>query len=108
MNTPDPKPSTTLAAKTLPTLGSIIGSAVGAAIAAGFKFTDPVTVATIVTVVTEARGDQTEVALHHSGVPDDEVGRQHKDGWTWVLSALADVFTSRRPALSSDRESGAA
>ena len=62
----------------------------------------------IVTVVTEARGDQTEVTLHHSGVPDDEVGRQHKDGWTWVLSALADVFTSRRPALSSDRASGAA
>lgn len=54
MNTPNPngKPPTTLAAKTLPTLGSIIGSAVGAAIAAGFKFTDPVTVATIVTVVT--------------------------------------------------------
>jgi hypothetical protein len=54
MNTPNPngKPPTTLAAKTLPTLGSIIGSAVGAAIAAGFKFTDPVTVAAIVTVVT--------------------------------------------------------
>jgi hypothetical protein len=52
MNTPDPKPPTTLAVKTLPTLGSIIGSAIGAAIAAGFKLTDPVSVAAVVTVVT--------------------------------------------------------
>jgi hypothetical protein len=54
MNTPNPNGKTpaTLAAKTMPTLGSIIGSAVGAAIAAGFKITDPVTVATVVTVVT--------------------------------------------------------
>jgi len=52
MNTPDPKPAATLAAKTMPTLGSIIGSALGAAIAAGFKVTDPVTVASIVTVLT--------------------------------------------------------
>ena len=52
MNTPDPRPPATLAAKTLPTLGSIIGSAIGAAIAAGFKLTDPVSVASLVTVVT--------------------------------------------------------
>jgi hypothetical protein len=53
MNTPAPEPKPiTLAAKTMPTLGSIIGSAVGAAIAAACKITDPVTVATIVTVLT--------------------------------------------------------
>lgn len=52
----------------------------------------------IVTVTMEPQGDQTEVTLRHSGVPDDETGSQHKDGWTWVLSALA----SRRSASSSD------
>jgi hypothetical protein len=54
MNTPTPNgpPPTTLASKTMPTLGSVIGSAVGAAIAAGFKITDPVAVASIVTVMT--------------------------------------------------------
>ena len=62
----------------------------------------------IVTVIMEARGDQTEVTLHHSGVPDDGMGRQHKDGWSSVLSTLADVFASRHPASSSDKASGAA
>ena len=45
-----------------------------------------------------ARGDQTEVTLRHSGVPDDETGRRHKDGWAWVLSALAESLTARRSA----------
>jgi uncharacterized protein YndB with AHSA1/START domain len=54
----------------------------------------------IVTVTMEARGEQTEVTLRHSGVPDDEMGRKHKDGWAWVLSALAESLASRRPASS--------
>jgi uncharacterized protein YndB with AHSA1/START domain len=49
-------------------------------------------VESIVRVTFEARGDQTEVTLVHSGVPDDELGRQHKDGWTWALSMLAERF----------------
>jgi uncharacterized protein YndB with AHSA1/START domain len=49
-------------------------------------------VESVVSVTFEARGDQTEVTLHHSGVPDDEMGRQHQDGWTWVLSMLAKRF----------------
>lgn len=61
----------------------------------------------IVTVTMEARGDQTEVTLRHSGVPDDEMGRQHKDGWAWVLSTLADALASHRPAPSSDKATGA-
>jgi hypothetical protein len=58
----------------------------------------------IVTVTMEPRGDQTEVTLRHSGVPDDEMGRQHKDGWPWVLSALAETLASHRPASSSDKK----
>lgn len=47
---------------------------------------------TIVTVTFETQGEQTNVTLTHSGVPDDEMGRRHKDGWTWVLSMLAERF----------------
>lgn len=54
----------------------------------------------LVTVALEPRGDQTEVTLRHAGVPDDELGRQHKEGWTWILSALADALAARRSATS--------
>jgi uncharacterized protein YndB with AHSA1/START domain len=56
----------------------------------------------IVSVTMESRGDETEVTLRHSGVPDDEMGRRHKEGWTWVLNALSDAQTSSRSASSSD------
>ena len=55
-------------------------------------------VESVVAVTFEARGDQTEVTLRHSGVPDDEMGRQHKEGWTWVLSMLAMRFSPKVPA----------
>jgi uncharacterized protein YndB with AHSA1/START domain len=48
----------------------------------------------IVALTFEARGDQTEVTLRHSGIPDDELGRKHEEGWTWVLSRLAERFAS--------------
>jgi uncharacterized protein YndB with AHSA1/START domain len=48
----------------------------------------------VVAVTFEARGEQTEVTLRHSGVPDDEMGRKHNEGWTWVLSMLAKRFES--------------
>ncbi len=51
-------------------------------------------VESVVNVTFEPQGDQTEVTLRHSGVPDDEMGRQHKDGWTWVLSMLGQRFGS--------------
>ena len=52
----------------------------------------------IVAITFEPRGSQTEVTLRHTGVPDDDLGRQHKDGWTWMLSMLAERFASRAPA----------
>jgi uncharacterized protein YndB with AHSA1/START domain len=52
----------------------------------------------IVALTFEPRGEKTEVTLRHSGVPDDEMGRQHQDGWSWVLSMLAERFASPRPA----------
>ena len=49
----------------------------------------------VVTVTMEPRGDETEVTLHHSGVPDHEMGRQHEEGWNWLLSALAEALAAR-------------
>jgi uncharacterized protein YndB with AHSA1/START domain len=56
----------------------------------------------VVNVTLESRGDETEVTLRHSGVPDDEMGRQHKEGWAWILGALADALAKRSSASSSD------
>jgi uncharacterized protein YndB with AHSA1/START domain len=47
----------------------------------------------VVTVTLEARGEQTEVTLRHTGVPDDETGFKHQAGWAWVLSALRDAVS---------------
>ena len=58
-------------------------------------------VESVVAVTFEPRGDQTEVTLRHSGVPDDEMGHQHKEGWTWVLSMLAERFVSRTSVPAS-------
>ena len=52
----------------------------------------------IVAVTFAAHADQTDVTLRHSGIPDDDLGRQHRDGWTWVLSMLAERFGSRASA----------
>lgn len=51
-------------------------------------------VESIVAVKFEPRDGQTEVTLHHSGVPDDEMGRRHHEGWTGVLSVFAERFAS--------------
>ena len=58
-------------------------------------------VETVVLFTLESKGNQTEVTLRHSGVPDDDMGRQHKEGWTWVLSMLGERFSSRQPAPPS-------
>ena len=52
----------------------------------------------IVTLTFEAaEGGKTEVTLRHSGVPDDKMGRQHEEGWGWVLQMLAQRF-EKKPA----------
>jgi uncharacterized protein YndB with AHSA1/START domain len=48
----------------------------------------------LVTLTFQPTGDATEVILRHTGVPDDPMGHQHKDGWTWVLSMLAQRFSA--------------
>lgn len=46
----------------------------------------------VVTITLKPDGDGTEVTLNHSGIPDDEMGRSHEGGWTWILSMLAKRF----------------
>jgi Activator of Hsp90 ATPase homolog 1-like protein len=57
-------------------------------------------VESIVALTFQAQGEQTEVTLRHTGVPDDEMGCQHHDGWTWVLSILAERFGAKPPAAT--------
>jgi uncharacterized protein YndB with AHSA1/START domain len=58
-------------------------------------------VESVVLFTLEPKGDNTEVTLRHSGLLDDEMGRGHKEGWTWALSMLAERFTSRQPGPSA-------
>ena len=50
----------------------------------------------IVTTTFEAKDGGTLVRLRHAGVPDDEEGRMHAEGWAWVLGALSDVMASKK------------
>lgn len=47
----------------------------------------------IVTITFAPAGNnQTLVTLRHTGVPDDDFGRQHGEGWAYVLGAIAERF----------------
>ena len=49
----------------------------------------------VVSLTFEPEGSQTRVTLRHTGVPDDEFGRTHKDGWGFVLGAIEQKFARR-------------
>jgi uncharacterized protein YndB with AHSA1/START domain len=55
-------------------------------------------VESVVTITLEPRGEETEFTLRHSGVPDDEMGHKHKQGWEWILSMLAQGLAAKRSA----------
>jgi uncharacterized protein YndB with AHSA1/START domain len=46
----------------------------------------------VVTITFAPAGDQTLVTLRHAGVPDDDFGRQHGEGWAFALGAIAERF----------------
>jgi len=51
----------------------------------------------LVTVTFTKAGDDTVMTLVHSGLPDNDKGRQHKDGWYYFLGLFSSHFakTSR-------------
>ncbi|MGA9120775.1 MAG: SRPBCC domain-containing protein [Bacteroidota bacterium] len=54
----------------------------------------------VVTVSFEKKGEETLMTLLHSGLPDDDAAKSHKDGWTYFLDKLVDHFGTkarRRP-----------
>ena len=46
----------------------------------------------IVTVTLTPRDNGTEISLHHANIPDDELGRGHREGWEWYLRVLGQRF----------------
>jgi len=53
-------------------------------------------VESVVAVKFTPRKKGTLVTLKHSGLPADKMGRQHKDGWTWILSMLAQTMAAKK------------
>ena len=49
----------------------------------------------LVTVTLEPEDAGTRVTLRHTGVPDDDFGRQHADGWSFMLGAIESRFARR-------------
>jgi uncharacterized protein YndB with AHSA1/START domain len=52
----------------------------------------------LVSVTFAPLGDETEVTLVHTNVPDDDMGRRHAEGWTWMLNMLAERFSTHQEA----------
>ena len=46
----------------------------------------------VLTVSFEALDGKTQVHVNHSGVPDDEGGRHHKQAWGYVLARMSAYF----------------
>ncbi len=47
---------------------------------------------TVVSITLAPKGDDTVMTIDHRGVPDDETGRHHAQGWTWIAEALTDAL----------------
>jgi uncharacterized protein YndB with AHSA1/START domain len=59
---------------------------------------------TTVTVTFKKEGDGTRMILVHGGLPDDERGRAHEEGWNQFLDAFPEYF--RKPGRGK-RKAGA-
>lgn len=50
----------------------------------------------VVTVTFQKKGDDTLLTLNHAGLPDDEMGRAHDDGWKHYLALFDERFVKQR------------
>ncbi len=51
----------------------------------------------MVTVTFKKRGKDTLMRLVHSGLPNNELSKAHKDGWNYFLDKLAETFAGGSP-----------
>lgn len=51
----------------------------------------------VVSITLTPVGNDTELLLRHTGLPDDELGRTHENGWNFIVSALAEAFGHPKP-----------
>jgi uncharacterized protein YndB with AHSA1/START domain len=51
---------------------------------------------TTVSITFEPRDGGTQMTLVHHGIPDDEMGRAHDRGWTFLLGRVAEQFEKAR------------
>ena len=49
----------------------------------------------VVTVTLQKKGEDTLFSLNHAGLPDDELGRMHEQGWNSYMEGIAEVFRQR-------------
>ena len=54
-------------------------------------------VESLVTVTFKKKGKDTLMKLVHSGLPDNELSKAHKDGWNYFLDKLAKTFAGGSP-----------
>jgi uncharacterized protein YndB with AHSA1/START domain len=51
---------------------------------------------TTVSISFESQAGGTQVTIHHRGLPDDEDGRGHEDGWSYFLGELEKARKPRK------------
>jgi uncharacterized protein YndB with AHSA1/START domain len=51
---------------------------------------------TTVSVSFEPGEGGTQMTIVHRGIPDDDMGRSHERGWTFLLARVAEQFEKRR------------
>lgn len=49
----------------------------------------------VVTISFKKKGSETLMKLHHTGLPNNEDGKGHHDGWSYFVGKFADKFVSR-------------
>ena len=52
----------------------------------------------VVTISFQPLGDETEVTLRHSNLPDEAMAERHQEGWMWMLNTLAERFSVHEEA----------
>ena len=50
----------------------------------------------VVTVTLRPKGKDTELTLNHANLPDNPLGRRHRDGWNYYVGVFCDLFAPKK------------